>query len=365
MKKPSAFAVFGVLVVMASIWMVATHLMTRGALNVPKDEDRQRAARQLGAEEDRVVVPKTGAVSGPGIIEPRSREVRLAAPNPGLITRMLVEEGAVVKTGQLLLELEAAAETAALASAQAEVASAARAVDRAKTGERAETIAAAANDAQAQAARASQSSESLARLRQLAAKELATRDELDRARYAAEQDAAALAAARSRHQALAAGPRVEDIAIEEARLALARKKVDERKAALALRRVHAPQNGTVLQIKFRAGEYFTPGGDPLLLLGDTAERRARVDIDERDIARIRVGDKATITAPAFPQRLFPAHVVEVGQRIGRKNIRTDDPRERIDTKILEVVLALDEPAVELLPGLRITAVITSAEGQRP
>jgi len=34
-------------------------------------------------------------------------------------------------------------------------------------------------------------------------------------------------------------------------------------------------------------------------------------------------------------------VVEVGERMGRKNVRTDDPVERNDTKILEVVALLD------------------------
>jgi HlyD family secretion protein len=48
--------------------------------------------------------------------------------------------------------------------------------------------------------------------------------------------------------------------------------------------------------------------------------------------------------------------------MGRKNIRTDDPTERIDTKILEVVIALD-PAEGLVPGLRVTSFVeVGAEG---
>jgi hypothetical protein len=42
--------------------------------------------------------------------------------------------------------------------------------------------------------------------------------------------------------------------------------------------------------------------------------------------------------------------------MGRKNIRTDDPTERIDTKILEVVLELDE-SKDLVPGMRVVAYI--------
>jgi hypothetical protein len=42
----------------------------------------------------------------------------------------------------------------------------------------------------------------------------------------------------------------------------------------------------------------------------------------------------------------------------RKNVRTDDPTERIDTKILEADIALDDTK-GLAPGLRVTGYIES------
>ena len=42
--------------------------------------------------------------------------------------------------------------------------------------------------------------------------------------------------------------------------------------------------------------------------------------------------------------------------MGRKNVRTDDPTERMDTKILETVVQLDD-AQGLVPGLRVTGYI--------
>ena len=44
--------------------------------------------------------------------------------------------------------------------------------------------------------------------------------------------------------------------------------------------------------------------------------------------------------------------------MGRKNVRSDDPTERIDTKILEVVLELDEKD-GLVPGLRVVAYVST------
>ena len=70
--------------------------------------------------------------------------------------------------------------------------------------------------------------------------------------------------------------------------------------------------------------------------------------------------RASITADAFPDQVFAGRVVEIGRRMGRKNIRTDDPVERIDTKILEVIIELDKREPDqgtLIPGLRVVSVI--------
>jgi HlyD family secretion protein len=91
-------------------------------------------------------------------------------------------------------------------------------------------------------------------------------------------------------------------------------------------------------------------------MGDTRVLRVRMDVEERDIGKIRKGLRAYITADAFPDQRFPGRVVEIGRRMGRKNIRTDDPVERIDTKILEVVIELDRRD-GLIPGLRVVSVI--------
>ena len=82
-------------------------------------------------------------------------------------------------------------------------------------------------------------------------------------------------------------------------------------------------------------------------------------VDERDIARAGLGESAFATSPAFADHRFAGKVVEIGRRMGRKNIRTDDPVERIDTKILEVVVQLDDRE-GLVPGQRVVGYIEPA-----
>jgi len=45
-----------------------------------------------------------------------------------------------------------------------------------------------------------------------------------------------------------------------------------------------------------------------------------------------------------------------GQLLGRKNFRTDEPTERVDTKILETLVLLDD-GHELPIGLRVQAYV--------
>jgi hypothetical protein len=48
------------------------------------------------------------------------------------------------------------------------------------------------------------------------------------------------------------------------------------------------------------------------------------------------------------------HVTRITNELGRKTVRDDDPRARVDTRVLEVIAKLDAPAGFALPvGLRM------------
>lgn len=128
----------------------------------------------------------------------------------------------------------------------------------------------------------------------------------------------------------------------QANVAAATARRDQARSTLERLTIQSPIAGKVLQVKLRAGEYYNPqGGEPIAVVGDTRTLRVRMDLDERDIAEGGGGREGVRDAERVPRKRFAAHVVEVGRRMGRKNVRTDDPTERIDTKI-EVLLELDE-----------------------
>lgn len=121
--------------------------------------------------------------------------------------------------------------------------------------------------------------------------------------------------------------------------------------------VRAPINGRVLRKIRKAGESVSANGStPIVSLGDLSQLKVRVDVDETDVSRLRENMPAYVKAEAFGDRKFTGRVVRIGQALGRKNVRTDEPTERVDRKILETLIALD-PGQTLPVGLRVDAYL--------
>lgn len=332
-----------------------------GPLVAPIQKDILKADRELvnpTGKDVRAPLPEKGdLIGGNGVVEPAQRETKVAGQVTAVIKQVLAKEGQLVKQGDLLVQLDNGVELAALQSAEADVAAERATLSRTTKGLRVEDRDAVNAEAQAAKARAELSSGVLGRTEQLAKTGAATPDELERARRQAQQDAATFKATDARLRAAEAGSRGEDIAFQRARLLAAEARLAQAKAQLERLAIRAPLDGEVLQVKVREGELYTfQGTEPLVVMGDTRTLRVRMDVDERDVARVVNGATAYVTADAFGATKFPGKVVEVSRRFGRKNIRTDDPVEKNDTKILEVVIQLDSNE-KLVPGQRVTSFI--------
>ena len=130
----------------------------------------------------------------------------------------------------------------------------------------------------------------------------------------------------------------------EADLRLAKANLEDAKARYEKTIIRSPIDGTVLRKHHRNGESVSNSStvpDPIVTIGDQNVLRVRMDVDETEVAKVRVGQKAYVTADAFGDQKFWGRVVRVGEQLGPKNIRTDQPTERVDTKILETLVELD------------------------
>lgn len=301
--------------------------------------------------------PTPAYIVAAGLVEPLSEQVRIGSELDGRLRQVTVDEGQAVRAGQVIATLEngdylARVELAkaALAEREAELQ---RLLNGARRQERSE---AKANVAEVEAIVGHARAE-LDRRQILLDRGAISRTEFDTADREFRVAQARLEAARQRYAFVDAEARDDDRLRAEAEIRRARAQIREAEALLAKTYIRSPLNGVVLRRFLKTGESVSANGNnPIVALGDTTRLRVRVDVDETDVARLRIGQKAWVTADAYPDRKFTGMVVRIGQALGRKNVRTDEPTERVDTKILETLIELD--AGQTLPvGLRVDSFI--------
>lgn len=136
-------------------------------------------------------------------------------------------------------------------------------------------------------------------------------------------------------------------------LTIARADLALAEEALEKTRIRAPFDGTVLNVLARVGETAAAGPQsPLIVFGDVSKMRVRAEVEERDVAKVRVGQKAVVKADAFPDEEFEGVVTEISGALGSPRIATRGPRRPNTVDVLEVVVEL-EGAPPLLTGMRV------------
>lgn len=299
-------------------------------------------------------------VAAAGLVEPASESRQLAATVIGRIVKMDIDEGSHVAAGDVIAEIENDDLKAQLAGAQATIGARASELARLKAGAREQEIAAAKAElceAEAVAANALSSFERRAALgvKQIVSKEVVDQARADRDTAEARRDLLA-----QRLSLLVAPPRSEDVTIAQANLDAARARLSEIAAEIEKTIVRSPIDGVILKLYRRAGETVSNlPPTPIAMVGDTSRLRVRADIDEADVADIASGETAWVTADAFRGKRFRGTVGQIGIQLGRKNFRNDNPEERLDTKILEVMIDL-EPGVQLPIGLPVDIKVDEA-----
>lgn len=315
-------------------------------------------AETLPAATASPTAPLAPPIAGPGRVEPISEEIELAPELSGTLVAVLVEEGDVVRAGQVIARLESADHEARLAAAQARLAVAEAERLRLQNGARVEERREAAAVLEQSEASLAHARVEVERQRRLFAGGVIPREALDRAERDWQVARARQSEAAERRAVVDSDARADDLARTDAHVALARAQVAEARALVRKTTLRAPIDGVILRRHKQAGESISLEGPApaVVTLADTRVLRVRVDVDEQDVAALAIGRRAWVTASAYGDRRFTGRVVRIGGMLGRKNVRTDEPREKADTKVLETLIELDAGAV-LPVGLRVDAFI--------
>jgi HlyD family secretion protein len=300
---------------------------------------------------------REGVIAAPGRVEAVSEEVRVSSELSGRLKTVNVEEGDRVTRGQVLAELENADYRARVANAEAELAQREAELRRTVNGSRTEERREAEAAKQAGKAILENAKSEADRRRGLAERGVISRDEADRYERAYRVAQAQYEQASQRFALVDAKAREEDQAKAEASVASARAQLAEARAIFEKSFLRAPMNGVILRKLRHTGESVSTQFDsPVITIADDSVLRVRLDVDETDVAKLQVGQKAYVTAEAYGPKKFEGRVIRVGRILGKKNLRTEEPTEHVDTKILETLVELD-PGQKLPLGLRVDSYI--------
>jgi len=310
----------------------------------------------FGSSDDKDEVRKVEWVaSAPGRVEPKGGEVKIGTAIVGRVAEVYVDLNDEVDEDQLLFKIDdaeararlAAAETEAdvrekmrddqnLSSSRKDVRSAEDEVYRAErglTGARIEL------DYALQARKENKVSSRRvedARRRLKQARERVEKGRIKVARAQAKSDLPA--------------PSRSEAAVSEARAQVA---IAE--ALLDKTRVRAPRKGRVLLLRAKKGEMVAPSpGQPLIVVGDMSKMQIKAEVDEADVPKIALEQKAYVTSVSFPDRKFEGKVTELAPSLASPLSGQRGPRRPTDVEVMEVTIELDGE-VPLLPGMRADA----------
>ncbi|MBS0551692.1 MAG: efflux RND transporter periplasmic adaptor subunit [Proteobacteria bacterium] len=229
------------------------------------------------------------------------QRIEVAAQITGRVLDVAVREGDAIRAGQPLIRIDEREWAAAAAQARAAVVQA-----EARLRQLRELGLPVAEQALRQAeANALQARRQHQRVGELVARGFYSQAQLDDARRAQEVADSQVRSARLQldsQQANGSEVELARSALEQARAALA---VAE--ARLAYATLRAPVAGTVLTRSVEPGDTVQPGR-ALLTLAPAGDTELTVQIDEKNLALLRLGQRAMASADAYPHERFAAQV---------------------------------------------------------
>jgi multidrug efflux pump subunit AcrA (membrane-fusion protein) len=278
-KKRSILRFLVPVAVLAAVAIVATALSERSVVysDIQQSSILPAAPQMIHAEA--TLICQEGA------------EVTLGSQLAGQIKHVFVKEGDHVRAGEVVVELEASEEQAALAEAQARL-------------------------AQSEIETRYQDSR-FGRSKELSTYGNLSKEQFDRAQFDADEAAS--------------------------QAAIAKASVARLTAELRKTKIVAPFDAVVVRRMTNDQETVNPG-TPLLRIADLSRTWVEAQVDELDAARVRVGAKSGVGIEGYPDQQWQGQVVYVAPELGPRTELSNDPAEPDRAQVLKVRIKMLAPA---------------------
>jgi len=179
-----------------------------------------------------------------------------------------------------------------------------------------------------------------------------------------DQARAALMEARERYALIKKGPRRETIDQARARLEQANAALALAETRLSYATLLSPLSGVVLSQNVERGEYVAPG-TPVVTVGDLEHAWLRAYINETDLGRVKLGQRARVTTDTYPGKVYEGRLSFIASQaeFTPKNVQTAQERVKL---VYRIKVDIPNPHMELKPGMPADAeiLLDQMEGSR-
>ncbi len=142
------------------------------------------------------------------------------------------------------------------------------------------------------------------------------------------------------------------VAAQRSSIALVRAQLAEANYQVELHTIRAPADGVIVR------RYANPGSGAstfsvtaMFQLQPAALRIVRAEVEERSINAVKIGQKVEIVPESDQQAKYSGEVIRIAAVMGARKLRSDDPSERADERVVEVVVNAE--AAPVLVGQRV------------
>ena len=273
----------------------------------------------------------------------------------GKVLERAVQEGQTVQEGQVLARLDARDLEQTLAMRRADDAVTQAALEALQAGSRKEEIAGAQATLDQATADLRRLGPDEARIGELHQQGIVSARDYEAVHASLEAAKARVRQAEQQFTLVRKGPRSEDIAQGRARHEQSQQSLALAQTQLGYATLTAPFAGVVLSVNVEPREYVAPG-TPVATLGNLATVWLRAYVEETDLGRVKVGQKALLTTDTFPGRKYEGRVSFVSSEaeFTPKSVQTKKERVKL---VYRIKIDVPNPNMELKPGMPADAEI--------
>lgn len=308
---------------------------------------------------------RAAEVSAPGQVESIHSSVDVFPQVSGQVIDLQVARGDQVSTGQIIARVDPEDHLHRVALAKAELAAANASLSRIKNGSHTLEIRAAQSRLAALNVELEQARSTMKRHQYLASSGSVSSEQLEQLSSRARTLGAQADSQQALLEKLEMGSRDEDLMVATANLAAAEARLKLVRLDLERTEIKSPIDGQILELNAHLGELIrSESPKPIAVIANTNDLQIRCWIEDLDVARITLGQRALVTADGVEGSEYSGTITEIAPMISPRNVSSGQPTDRIDAWTREAWITL-ENTNGLVIGMRVDVRIKCEPLSKP